>query len=95
MKPAVIVTTPEELREIIREELRAMAPKKDEPEVLTRAQCAELLGVHERTVPALVETRGLPCAGRIGKLWRFRRSEVLAWLDSRRKAMKKAGPDSA
>src|SRR5271156_3732933 len=50
----------------------------DEPEVLTREQAADLLQVNPHTIPRLVRA-GLP-AHRLGSQWRFRRSELLAYL---------------
>jgi excisionase family DNA binding protein len=50
--------------------------------VLTRVQVAELLRVNIETVTKLVREDGLPCK-RVGKEYRFLRSEVLAWLRAR------------
>lgn len=49
-------------------------------EIMTRTEVAELLRCSEPHVLTLVERAGLP-AFRLGKLWRFRRSEVLAWCE--------------
>jgi len=54
-------------------------------EIMTRAEVAQLLRCSEPHVTALVERDGLP-AFRLGKLWRFRRSEVLAWCERRTNA---------
>jgi excisionase family DNA binding protein len=54
-------------------------------EILTRAEVAQLLRCSEPHVTALIERDGLP-AFRLGKLWRFRRSEVLAWCERRTNA---------
>jgi excisionase family DNA binding protein len=51
-------------------------------EIMTRSEVAELLRCSEPHVVALIEREGLP-AFRLGKLWRFRRSEVLAWCERR------------
>jgi excisionase family DNA binding protein len=51
-------------------------------EIMTRNEVAELLRCSEPHVVALIEREGLP-AFRLGKLWRFRRSEVLAWCQRR------------
>jgi excisionase family DNA binding protein len=50
-----------------------------EEEILTPIQLAKLLAVHPRTVTRMADRGELP-AFRIGKLWRFRRSEVNAKL---------------
>jgi excisionase family DNA binding protein len=54
-------------------------------EIMTRAEVAQLLRCSEPHVSALVERDGLP-AFRLGKLWRFKRSEVLAWCERRTNA---------
>jgi excisionase family DNA binding protein len=51
-------------------------------EVLTRSQVAELLSVCTESVSRLVREDSLPCR-RVGKEYRFLRSEVVAWLASR------------
>jgi len=51
-------------------------------EIMTRSEVAELLRCSEPHVVALVEREALP-AFRLGKLWRFKRSEVLAWCERR------------
>ena len=51
-------------------------------EIMTRSEVAELLRCSEPHVVALIEREHLP-AFRLGKLWRFRRSEVLAWCQRR------------
>lgn len=47
---------------------------------LDTAAAAELLGVHPRTVTKLAKSGELP-SSRIGKLWRFRRRDIEAFLD--------------
>jgi excisionase family DNA binding protein len=49
-------------------------------EIMTRAEVAALLRCSEPHVLVLVEREGLP-AFRLGKLWRFRCSEVVAWCE--------------
>ena len=51
-------------------------------DIMTRGEVALLLRCSEPHVVALIEREGLP-AFRLGKLWRFRRSEVLAWCERR------------
>jgi hypothetical protein len=78
---AVIVTTPEELRALIRDEVRAaLAPARAEPEpiYLRVPAYAERVAMGERTVWTLVR-KGLPCIG----VGRSRRVDVRAadtWL---------------
>lgn len=51
-------------------------------EVLTRSQAAKLLRVCSESITKLVRDEGLPCK-RVGKEYRFLRSEVVAWLAAR------------
>ncbi len=51
-------------------------------EIMTRSEVALMLRCSEPHVVALIEREQLP-AFRLGKLWRFRRSEVLAWCERR------------
>jgi excisionase family DNA binding protein len=77
---AVVVLTPAELEALVERAVRRIVepPSSSDPEVLTREQAAELLQVNPHTIPRLVKN-GLP-AHRLGAQWRFRRSELLAWL---------------
>jgi excisionase family DNA binding protein len=50
-----------------------------EPDVLTLEEVAELLAVEPAAVERLARSGELP-GRRIGELWRFARSAVLAWL---------------
>lgn len=86
MKDAIIVTTPEQLREIVREEVKAAiaeAGRGNESEVLDTEGAARLLGVNPQTVPRLVKMKGLPSLRRIGTHYRFRRADLLAWMRDR------------
>lgn len=51
--------------------------------MLTRAEIAQALGVSTRTITALVAKRDFPRPYRFG-VTRFRRDEVLAWLEKHR-----------
>jgi excisionase family DNA binding protein len=63
------------------ERLGQGAPANDEV-VLTRKQTAAVLGVCIESISRLVRDGGLPCR-RVGKEYRFLRSQVLAWLAAR------------
>lgn len=87
--PAVIVTTPEQLRELVRDAVReALSVSREhdrdrEPgEWLDTEAAAALLRVHPRTVAKCVTREGLP-ARKIGRMYRFKRAEVLLWLEQR------------
>ena len=49
-------------------------------EIMTASECAEYLGIKESTLSTWINTRNLPCRS-IGKLYRFRLSEINAWFD--------------
>jgi excisionase family DNA binding protein len=51
-------------------------------EILSRGQVAKLLGVCVESVTKLVRDSKLPCR-RVGKEYRFLKSEVLSWLAAR------------
>lgn len=61
---------------------RVPAGAAAQDEVLTRSQAAKLLRVCSESVSKLVRDEGLPCK-RVGKEYRFLRSEMLAWLAAR------------
>ena len=69
------------LLELVRERIDGCgAPVHDE--VLKRSQAAKLLGICTETLSKLVRDEGLPCK-RVGKEYRFLRSEIVAWLAAR------------
>jgi excisionase family DNA binding protein len=90
MKDAIVVLTPEQLRAIVSDAVTDALAKAGAgvtpADVLSCEQAAELIGVNPRTVPRLVRDKGLPTLRRIGKLWRFSRRDVLAWLTQRKSA---------
>lgn len=85
--PLLVHLTADELRAIVREELRAVASPSvsTDREVLTRAQVAELLQVHPNVIPRYVRALGLP-SHKTGGEYRFLRSEVMAWIQQRKGA---------
>lgn len=82
MSPLVVLA-PADLEALVERAVRRAVPEApaSEPEVMTREQAAELLQVNPHAIPRLVR-EGLP-AHRLGTQWRFRRSELLAWLGTR------------
>ena len=52
----------------------------NEPWVSTK-EIAEHLGVTKDTVHKWIKTETIPCS-RVGKLWKFKKSEVDAWVKS-------------
>ncbi len=61
---------------------RLLAERAATPEYVDAEQTAALLGVSRRSLPQLVRRDGLP-VHRVGRLYRFRRDEVVAWLERR------------
>jgi excisionase family DNA binding protein len=51
------------------------------PELLTTAQAARLLGIGERTLWRHSRSGAAPAPVTIGGTVRYRRSELLAWID--------------
>lgn len=84
---SVVVLSEEELEALLERAVRKAAPAASSvdsapPEVLTRKQAADLLQVDPHAIPDLVNDEGLPYA-KLGREWRFLRSEVLAWMSAR------------
>lgn len=61
---------------------RLLADRAETPEYLDAEQAAGLLGVSRRSLPQLVRRDGLP-VHRVGRLYRFRRDAIVAWLEQR------------
>ena len=68
------------LRDLLLAVLRAESPPVLD-EILTREQAAKVLCVCTESVSRLVRDEGLPCR-RVGKEYRFLRSQLVAWLAS-------------
>ena len=49
--------------------------------LLDSAQAAYFLSIHRKTLQRIIRSDQMP-ALRVGKLWRFRKSDLNAWLDS-------------
>jgi excisionase family DNA binding protein len=59
----------------------AINPETDADELLTDPELQTLLGISRTTIWRLRKTRGLPF-GKVGKNYRYRKSEVLRWVES-------------
>ncbi|HEY5241124.1 MAG TPA: helix-turn-helix domain-containing protein [Polyangiaceae bacterium] len=77
-----VTLTVNELRELVRGEVQAALGAKVDDEVLTRDQVAKLLRVDPHTVTRYALRHRLP-GSTIGGRWRFRRVEVLRWMEQR------------
>jgi excisionase family DNA binding protein len=53
--------------------------RRDPPTFLTTEEVIGILRVNTRTLYRLIRTEGLP-AVRVGRQWRFRRSDLESWL---------------
>jgi excisionase family DNA binding protein len=80
----VALLTPEEITAIVAKAVTsALATRPGESEILTRDQVAEMLKVHPATVTQYVKKKGLRGVQLTGGDWRFRRSDLEAWLEQR------------
>jgi len=52
----------------------------DKPEIMTLEEVAEYLRISERTVYDWAQKGEIPC-GKLGTAWRFKRSDIEAWVD--------------
>lgn len=90
----VIVMTPDEFEALLDRKLREAGKGPGVasalPEVMTREQVAKLLSLHPNVVGIYIRKHGLP-ASKIGGEWRFLRSEILAWIASRKAPTGKEG----
>lgn len=84
VSPRLVLVDLDDLTALVREAVRAelSAVPADQSEYLDARKLAELLGVARTTVPQLVKREGLPTI-RLGRAYRFRRAEVVAWLEAR------------
>jgi len=74
--PTVVVLTPDQLNQLVRQTWEQARHETKLPEVMSRDEVAMLLQVHPKTANNYVAERGLP-AHKLGQEYRFRRSEVL------------------
>lgn len=79
----MVLITAAELDQLVRKAVRdELAQGSTTPDYLTTEQVAELLGCVRESVSTYCTRDGLPCV-RIGRIRRFRREDVLAWLEER------------
>lgn len=80
-----VTLTVEELGEVVATRVRhelSLVKLAAAKEVLDLTETAELLGRHPKVVASLVREKGLPAHYISEREPRFKRSEVLAWLDT-------------
>ena len=79
---SVVVLSPDEVRELIHGAVRAaLAGRTDAPELMTTAQVAEELGVSHDLVRLWVREQGCPHLRVGAKKLRFRKGDVVKWLE--------------
>ena len=81
---SIVMVTPDELRVVVRDAVRECATGP-EPEVLTLEQAAAFLQISAVTARKYITTRALPAIPLGPREWRFRRSDLLTWLDMQRR----------
>ena len=59
-------------------------------ELMTIEEVSQLLRVSERTVYDWAQKGEIPC-GKLGTAWRFRKTDILQWIDKRLESTKKPG----
>jgi excisionase family DNA binding protein len=59
-----------------------MMTREDFPEIMTIAQVAEYLGLHELTVRRLAREGAIP-ALKLGRQWRVKRDLLEKWIENR------------
>ena len=55
---------------------------KEDDEILTVGQVSKLLKLHQRTIYKLARNRTIP-GRRVGKSWRFLKSEIIKWFEKK------------
>jgi len=82
-----ILETLEDLKRVRDDKGKFVGIKKEKPtDLLTVAELCVILGINRDTVYRELKAGSLP-GFRVGvKIWRFRRSDITAWIDKRRGA---------
>lgn len=60
--------------------------------LMTLQKAAEYLNVHRGTLYRLAQKREIPVV-KIGRIWRFRKEKIDAWLDSKEQKKRKSNVD--
>lgn len=79
----LVTLTSGQLKQLVRDVVRAEMQAPAAPEYLSTEQVAEMIGCTVESIRTYCSRDDLPCV-RIGKLRRFHRGDVLAWLEERR-----------
>ena len=77
----VVVVTPDELRALVHEAVRAeVGDRSNESDYLTRDEAATLLKVTPKTLMKYVRDENLPVLRKLGPDWRFSRTQLSVWM---------------
>lgn len=76
----LVTLTVAELRAIVREEVTAATTVPPPADILDSDGAAALLCLGKKKVERMARAKELP-AFRLGREWRFRRAEIVAWLE--------------
>jgi excisionase family DNA binding protein len=68
--------------EIMEEKMEAKPCQNFVEPLLKPTQAAELLGINHHTLDRMARDHAVP-AIKVGKLWRYRRSDLEAWVESK------------
>ena len=80
----LVVVDPVELATLIQQAVHeALDLREPAPEWLDTSTAAALLGLHPKTVARMARKSEVP-ARRVGRSWRFKRSDVIALLEDDR-----------
>jgi hypothetical protein len=85
MSTLAVTLTVEQLADLVRAQVAAelaKLPTYGAKEVLNLQEVAELLDRHPRSIKGLIDEKGLPVHFISDREPRFKRAEVLAWLDT-------------
>jgi excisionase family DNA binding protein len=78
---ALRALTAEMLAPMVKEAVRTELDKLADDRLLSLEEVAELFGVTTVTIRAWIKARGFP-GKKLGVVWRFKRSAVMAWHDN-------------
>ena len=78
----MVLVSVAELKRVVAEAVREVAPANSQLEFLTASQVADLMNTTTRSVQSWAKNGTLPSL-RIGAEYRFKRDDVVAWLAER------------
>ncbi len=88
----IIIMTETRLRELIREELRAVVRPTEDLGFLEIEEAARILGVTARTLAAWARREVVP-ACKVGRRWKFQRADIAASIAGSKRRADHGGND--